>query len=213
MNMQTNRRGLLGAMALAPAMAMPLAAAPAQAIHPDLQAAIARHHAVKAEMEAFSNDVYEPTRSAWRAAVDAVPYRECTRTFLNYAAERRTYTTADETQILAARRFVRGLKRCDDSLLEFRDASVELIELVDQREAELTALRSRFGIDDLFQQVTALEQATDDAFDEIVDFPASCIPDLMAKIAALEGAGWFIGEPAGRCIANDVKRIAKGGLA
>lgn len=210
MNMQTNRRGLLGAMALAPLMAVPAAVAAANPAS-DLDHLIAVWRAAEAASNPAS-DAHQAALDELAAAKAAVPHHMTKAGFMSQGNGFMHMTTADPTHPYTARTM---LKVWSERKWKDGDAYVavcrELVEADDRRQAEFARLARVHRIEQLCAEEERMTGIAADAMWAVYEHPVSCPSDLLKKLAVLEEQGAV--EECAHLLADDIRRVLKGWLA
>lgn len=187
----STRRAALGALLAAPAV-VALGASAAMASLPADRAewdrAFAAYEAAKAEDDAF-NAIYERLDARCSEALEAVAH--ITVGPDPYSGRNQPVTTADQRAVMEARSLVKGVNagkiKLDliPSLQEHLAFSRELAGAADRRDAEVDAIRARFGMDEAEAKWEALGERVSDAKWELMALPAPDGPALLWKLNVL----------------------------
>lgn len=215
-NPTTTRRAVLGALTILPAAAVAIVPTIARSagLSPDFAAKVAAFHRASAEEADFDQRVYYPAWEAYERARVAVPHVEVgPHTYQPY----RTVSTADAHEVKQARRRVREVRegrtyletdRYPDPRAEFEQQEA-LAYAADRRDAEVARLNRRFRVDEYTDRSDALTEATEAAFNAVLEHPAASAADLAAKMELIDQRGGHEWSNAWEAMLADARRLAE----
>ena len=210
---QTNisRRAALGGAAIVGLLATTGAAAAMPAgISPALEKAFRALADARAASDQFYKQVQSPRLGAYEKARAAVPHRETTRTFVNAFGNVRSMATDNEAVVATARKILEWPDiDTGDHDRDWVAVQQEVVELADQRAAELQRLHREYRVNELAVQDAALNSACNQAYDAIIETPSQSFADLLAKLKFMEEEDEF-NEWAHGLITPDIRRLAGG---
>lgn len=211
----TTRRGILGAIAVAPVAAMiaPATATPpnaAQGISPALAHLFAEVERTKAEAERYDAEVFEPMRARWLAEKAAVPHIEF-EGVARWDGGPAIWSTAQEQRVQHARWAV-GQKHTfagpgADHAREAYQSMSKLVAAANKRERAFVRINQQLGFEAIYDESARLSDVYVEAIDAVVEFPAASLADLSAKVDFMLLVDGFGRDDAPEIIRSDVTRI------
>lgn len=205
-----SRRAAIGGAAIVGLVSSTRASAAAQqtGISPALENAFRTLTNARAAVDRHHTEVHTPAHVAYEKARWAVPHRETTRTFVNAAGEVRTLSTADPAVVATARSILKWVDiDTGDHDRDWVAVQREVVELNDQRMAELGRLRDEHAVDRTVAESNALSEACNGPYNAVIETPALSFADLLAKLQFMADEEEF-NEWAHGLITADVRRIA-----
>jgi hypothetical protein len=210
----TSRRGMLGAIALAPIVATVATCAPqpAAAATSALPSMIAKWRVAEAECD-LASDAHQAALDAWEAACEAVPHYTTTRGYQSKGRGFMHMTTADPTHAPSAHTVVEvwsGKEWADEAYLS---CCRELIEADDRRQAEIARLKAVHGVQAASDEEERVAEISGDMLWAIIEHPVSTPDDLLAKLAFMTETGHFGDTDVTVAVGEDIRRVLKGRLS
>lgn len=179
------RRGILGAMALAPmVMSVPALSAPASVARSDFDNAIASFHAIDAAATDHDTGAYIRATDRCAALQADIPH-ETVQWLANDHFGGEVWSTADERQVKEARYFMDPAHKIpvNDGQADYHRACIDLLAAADRREAKLEAARKASGIYEAVERSDELNDLRSEAIDAVVLCPVSTATEMVLKIA------------------------------
>jgi hypothetical protein len=205
MGIQTSRRGMLGAMALAPLVAtVPAAAMPAPS---HIDGIIAAYRVAEAACEPASEAHGEALRT-WTAACEAIPHYTTKRGYQSQGLGFRHLSTSDRTAAPAARAVIEVTKKSAEAD-DYHAVCHELVAAADARKAEADRLRALHGVDAARDEEERLAEIGGNALWAVIECPVSSPADLLTKLAFMTETGHFGDTDATVAVGDDIRRVLK----
>ena len=204
MSTTISRRGLLGAVALAPAI---IAAPVSAAARTDLPTMIARWRLAEKACDVAS-DAHQAALDAWHAASAATPHYTTRRSYLGNGGVTHM-STADRFQPQSAQTMIEmwaGKEWADEACLE---TCRELIEAHDIRQAEIGRLKIAHGVQAACDEEERLAEISGDLMWAIFEYPVSVPDDLLIKLAFMTETGHFGDTDVTIAVGDDIRRVLK----
>ncbi|AHE55519.1 hypothetical protein [Sphingomonas sanxanigenens] len=217
--MSATRRAVLGAIALAPAAALPAAATTARAS--GWAKILAAYRKAEADRKSFERDIYKPALRAYDRDVAAIPHHTMA---YDAMGGRCILSTRDAADVKFARSFSAPLDdgRSPDSASvrkglrlneSWRDDMLTFVAQADLRDAKRHAFHERHGLDAIDAQSGVLCDTECEALEAAILHPVTTIAELNEKMAIInETEGFELGFTA-QAITADIARLAAAGRA
>jgi hypothetical protein len=198
------RRGLLGAMAVVPALALPTL--PAMASTGGLTAALAAWKRADREAARFREAVFEPAHAAWRARINAIPH--VGSEFTDITGLKYPVSTREEWAVRMARKELASKKTWHPDDHDYRDYCQKIADGADWRASEEKRITATCGINPLWERMEALDEATAEALDSAFNTPSASLHELHEKMEMIaDRDGFDVGDWT-QAIMADVRRLA-----
>jgi len=189
---QHNRRSALGILATGPVALLPALAvmqcsgkADAATISPAIDKLIEEYGTLDRQYWHFIETIHDPALAALKQAEARVPHRETSQK-LWFGDGLRPLRTDDDDMVSFARRFKANPRSKRDPDPEYWDAMHEVVGLADARNAEITALGTSHGIEDLRRRDDELCERVCEAVSAVAFAPINSMADLSAKVRFLD---------------------------
>lgn len=197
-DMTSTRRGILGAMALAPVV---LAAPAAATTNSDFALKLAAADAAERVSSDYAQNVYNPAHYRFWEAEAAVPH-----TTVRWNGEE--WSTAHAKHVKDARYVCdpRHKVAVRAEQQDYYEACLALMTAADERDAIVATHRAK--LDDVTATHDALVDAFADARDDLILCPVSSARDLARKLAYINKHGGWDLDGTQEAITADVARVA-----
>lgn len=202
------RRGIVGAMMIAPAVV----AAPVSAqITSDFIAKLAAYRAALRAERTFDATVYKEASDRFNRMEAALPHHTVEWRGGRYAKSE-CWSTADIRQVSEARAFLdpKNARPIAPEQSNYHAACVELTAAADARYNLLLHASEESGFDAAAIESDRLCDLRCAACDGVVLYPVRTTAELAAKIAVIKDHGLWDGDGIQEVITSDVARIAQG---
>lgn len=181
----TSRRDVMRALAIVPAAiaapAVANAAATNGGVSPGMAAAIEAYRKASAAEDAFNHAIYDPAVAAWREAVEGIPHYATEAHLPAALGEAPRPMRTDNPSDLTMARMYQKLTVDGYGLGRDETALKELVERLEQREAEKQRLGTAHNIYALQDESERLAEIRTNAMFEVEAQPAHTLADLIAK--------------------------------
>lgn len=205
----STRRGILGAIAIAPvAIAVPAASAATMTSSgfPDLHAA---YRAAQRAALDFDKAVYVPAMDRYERLVEAIPHATVEWDGGRHAAAER-WTTSDWRQVKEARYFLdpKHTRPVRPEQTAYHTACLQLVAADDARLTEWQKAHIASGLQAAEIRSDELLDARCDARDAMIHCSVRSASELALKIAVINEDDLWDDERVRRTVSDDVNRIA-----
>lgn len=173
-------------LAATPALAL-LTAGPAALAHTqssDIDQAIANYREAAGRSSAFDHTVLGPIYEQWQALCKAIPHYTTKAGYEAEAGEIKHFRTDREIDVAVAQSFIREPYATGGD--DFSECVAELAKAVEDRNAQFSALRRAYRIDEVEAESYRLTDVADAALIVVENYPVRTLAELIKKAEVIE---------------------------